>query len=55
MGPNQTYKIFHKKGNHFIKEKHNLWKRERIDVNDASDKGFISKIYKHIQLNNKKK
>ena len=48
MGPNQTYKLLHSKGNH---EKHENMKRpptdwEKIFANDATAKGLISKIYK---------
>ena len=39
MGPNQTYKLFHSKGNH---------KWENIFANYATDKGLICKIYQQL-------
>ena len=39
MGPNETYKLFHSKGNH---------KWENIFANYATDKGLISKIYQQL-------
>ena len=41
MGPNQTYKLLHSKGNHTMKRQPTDW--EKIFANDATDKGLISK------------
>ena len=55
MGPNQTYKLLHSKGNHKKKERRSIeW--EKLVLHDAIDEGLISKIYKQlIQLNSRKK
>ena len=55
MGPNQTYKLLHSKGNH------KQMKREPIQwgkkfPNDAADKALVSKTCKQfMQVNIKKK
>ena len=55
MGPNQTYKTLHSKGNDKTKQKDNLYNGRKIFVNDAADKNLNSKIYKElIQLNKTK-
>ena len=54
MGPNQTDKVLHSKGNH-IKYKKTAYGMGEIVSNDATDKGLISKIHKQlIRFNSKK-
>ena len=57
MGPNQTDKLLHSKGNHLknkIKRQPMEW--EKIVSNNATEKRLISKTYKQlIELKRKKK
>jgi len=56
MGPNQTDKLLHSKGNHLKKREREPTQWERIVSNDTNEKDLISKIYEQlIQLNSKKK
>ena len=54
MGPNETSKLLHNKGNHKQDERQpSEW--EKIFANESMDKGLSSKIYKQLmQLNIKK-
>ena len=47
MGPNQTYRLLHSKGNH-------KKKKRKIVSNDEIDKGLISKICKQLTQPNTK-
>ena len=50
MGPNQTSKFLHSKGN---PKQPTEW--EKIFASESTDKGLISKIYKYLlQLHTKK-
>jgi len=51
VGPNQTDKLLQSKGNQKESTK-TTYRREKIALNDASDKGLISKICKQLELNN---
>ena len=53
MGPNQTY-LLHSKENHKQNERTTYGLGEKV-ANDTTNKGLISKIFKHfIQLSNRK-
>ena len=55
MGPIQTCKLSHSKGNHLKKKKRQPTEWEKILANNVTDKDLISKVNKqHIQLNNNK-
>ena len=54
MGPTQTSKFLHSKGNP-KQHKKTTHRMEKIFVNELTDKGLISKIYKQLlQLHTKK-
>ena len=54
VGPNQTYKLLHGKGNSKQNEKTTYRMGENF-ANDATDKGLVSKIYEQlIELDSKK-
>ena len=44
MGPNQTYKLLHNKGNYKQSSKRELMDWEEIFANNATNKDFTSKI-----------
>ena len=44
MGPNQTYKLSHSKGNHNNGKK--PAEGDKIFTKDATDKGLTAKVYK---------
>ena len=52
MGPNQTEKLLHSKGNQ--KENRQLTEEEKIVTNNTTDKGLISKIYNLYNTTEKK-
>ena len=57
MGPNETEKLLHSKGNHRQndKTKRQPTEWEKISASDMTNKGLTSNIYKQlIQLNIKK-
>ena len=53
MGHNLTHKLLHSKGNHLKKKQPTEW--QKMVSNDATNKGLISKIFKLVQFNRKKK
>ena len=54
MGPNQTSKFLHSKGNP-KQHKKTTTEWEKIFASESTDKGLISTIYKHfLQLHTKK-
>ena len=53
MGPNQTNKLLHSKGNR--KKKRQSTECEKIVSGDSTDKGLISRIYKQLIQRHSKK
>ena len=54
MGPNRTYKLLHSKGNgDKMKTQPTEW--EKIFVNNATNKEYVSKIHQQLTLLNNKK
>ena len=47
MRPNETSKLLHSKGNP-KQDKRQPSEWEKIFANESTDKGLISKIYKHL-------
>ena len=47
MGPNETEKLLHSKGNN-KQEKRQTSEWEKILLDEATDKGLISKIYQQL-------
>ena len=54
MGPNQTDKLLHSKGNQ-KENKIQPTEWEKIVSNDATDKGLISRMYKQLYNSTAKK
>ena len=55
MGPNQTEKFLHSKGNPKQNEETTHRMGKKIFANESTDKALISRIYKHLlPLNTKK-
>ena len=50
MGPNQTYKLLHSKGNHKKTPKGQPIDWQKIFANAATKKGLIFKIYKQVDI-----
>ena len=48
MRPNQTLKLLNSREDHQQNEKKTLHEWDKIFTNDATNRGLISKIYKHL-------